>query len=290
MDFFRYFSKQKLLFLPTSKLVSDPGHHRCDFDKKEQERLCQSIKELGILQPLAVKKKKGTDKYLVVCGERRRRAASSIGLKKLPCIVLTDKRKSSVLSFAENFVRKDLSCFEESDALLDILRHGKPEKDRLLELMCVSEKYLADRLELQKLDMRERLISMSNGIPDDRVRELAGIGPASLRASLMLEFLRKKLDTKTAELLISQFRNKAELKMKKLPSKCKYIQKSEKAETITKKCVMYDLGLFFNTVRRAVDFLEEAGINATWEKQENENETVVTVCIKKRAVTLDVCP
>ena len=89
---------------------------RTEFDREALESLAQSIKEKGVLQPLLVRKK--NDKYEIIAGERRWRAAQLAGLNEVPVIV-KDLNDSETLEIAliENLQRENLSAIEEAEGL-----------------------------------------------------------------------------------------------------------------------------------------------------------------------------
>jgi ParB family chromosome partitioning protein len=94
---------------------------RCYFDSQAMEELVESIKHYGILQPLLVRPI-GNDKYELVAGERRYRAAISVGLEKVPVIIreLADE-EALQLAILENLQREDLNPIEETEGLLQLL-------------------------------------------------------------------------------------------------------------------------------------------------------------------------
>ena len=88
---------------------------RKDFDDKKLEELAASVREHGVLQPLLVRKTE--DRYELVAGERRLRAAKKAGLKKVPVIFLTaDHEKAAEMGLIENIQREDLNAMEEAAA------------------------------------------------------------------------------------------------------------------------------------------------------------------------------
>lgn len=91
------------------------------FDTDKLAQLVQSIKEHGILEPLLVRPVKG-DKYELVAGERRLRAARELGLKEVPIVVHElDDRQALQVALMENLQREDLNPVEETEAVLDLL-------------------------------------------------------------------------------------------------------------------------------------------------------------------------
>ena len=110
--------------IPLSKLASNPNQPRQVWDEGDDEdgqtkleRLAESIKAEGILQPLVVTPRNGS--FLIVCGERRYRAAKMAQLKEVPCVVKTSLDDKSILelSITENLQREDLTPIDEAKAI-----------------------------------------------------------------------------------------------------------------------------------------------------------------------------
>jgi len=106
--------RQKLSNIPCKNIYPNPNQPRKNFDEASLYELAASIKEHGILQPITVRKKED-DRYEIVAGERRYRAAMLIGLKEIPCIVRSfSDEQAYVLSVIENIQRNNLTYFEEA--------------------------------------------------------------------------------------------------------------------------------------------------------------------------------
>ena len=106
----------KVLFLPVDAIVPNPDQPRKHFSQPELEELAASIRALGVLQPLTVRRRNGG--WELVAGERRLRAARLAGLTQVPCLsVQADSQSSSLLALVENLQRRDLDFWEEAQAL-----------------------------------------------------------------------------------------------------------------------------------------------------------------------------
>lgn len=107
----------KVLDLSVDRIVSNPWQPRQDFDESSLSSLSASIKKDGLIQPVAVRQKKGSSSYELVTGERRWRAAKMAGLVTIPAIVLDyDDRGMAEMALVENLQRKDLNPVEEGMA------------------------------------------------------------------------------------------------------------------------------------------------------------------------------
>lgn len=136
---------------------------RSIFDEEEIVKLSKTIQEHGICQPLSILKSQGTsDKYEVVSGERRLRAAKLVGLKKVPCIIIKDDAHADEISLIENIQREDLHPIELARAI-NVLIEGRPYGARadMGRKIGLSKSQISELLSLLTLplDVQEALLS-----------------------------------------------------------------------------------------------------------------------------------
>lgn len=94
------FESGRVLFLPLDAIQPNPDQPRRSFDQPALEELAESIRALGVLQPLTVRRREGA--WELVAGERRLRAARLAGLETIPCLsIQTDGQTSSLLALVE---------------------------------------------------------------------------------------------------------------------------------------------------------------------------------------------
>jgi len=107
--------------LSITKIETNPFQPREDFDEAALADLAQSILEQGIIQPLTVRKM-GYDKYQLISGERRFRAAKIAGINSVPCYIrVANDEQMLEWALIENIQREDLNPLEEADALHKLL-------------------------------------------------------------------------------------------------------------------------------------------------------------------------
>jgi ParB family chromosome partitioning protein len=118
--------------------------------------LKDSIREKGIIEPLVVKESNGG--YLIISGERRFRAAQEIGLDKVPCVVReSDAQDTLEVALIENLQRKDLTAFEEADALKLLSKEFKLSHDAIAVKIGKSRSTITETISLSAIpqDIRE---------------------------------------------------------------------------------------------------------------------------------------
>jgi ParB family chromosome partitioning protein len=125
--------------LRLDRIVADPTQPRTEFDEEGLQQLADSLKERGQLQPIRVRWDGALDRYVVVVGERRFRAAGLAGLETIACVVAAEASVEDILEdqLVENALRLDLKPIEQARAY-----------KRLIDARGLSLRQLADRLRI----------------------------------------------------------------------------------------------------------------------------------------------
>lgn len=160
--------RSKLMEINIEYIVANEGQPRKNFDQEELKDLASSIKKYGIIQPLLLKKKE--DKYEIIAGERRFRAAGLAGLDRVPAIVkdISDD-ESSRIAIIENIQRRDLNPVEEAMSYKHLLDSQDLTQKELADEIGKSRQYIGNTIRLLNLDPRvlklleEEKISTSHG-------------------------------------------------------------------------------------------------------------------------------
>jgi ParB family chromosome partitioning protein len=136
-----------------NSIKANEGQPRKSFDEEKIEQLASSIKEHGVVQPIVLKK--DGDNYTIVAGERRWRAAKSIGLKEIPAVVmeLTEKQVLEI-SLIENIQREDLNPIEEALAYEKLIEEFHLTQEELSIRIGKSRTAVTNCLRLLNLDNR----------------------------------------------------------------------------------------------------------------------------------------
>ena len=142
--------KRQVLNLPVDHIHPNPNQPRSIFSQAELQELSDSIVQLGILQPLSVRKVGG--EWELISGERRLRAAQMAGMTMVPCLVVqTDEETSSLLALVENIQRRNLDVWEEAIALRRLITLHHMSQDEVARRVGKSQSAVANKLRLLKL-------------------------------------------------------------------------------------------------------------------------------------------
>ena len=169
--------------IPIDRIDPNPGQPRQVMG--DLSELIASIAEKGILEPLVVRQR--GERFQIVAGERRYQAAVQVGLRELPVVIRNvDETEMLELALIENLQRKDLTPFEESEAL-----------QGLAEQCGYTHEDLARRLGKSRTSVTESLAL--NAMPED-VRNLCRLADISAK-SLLLQVVRQETAEKMTELV-----------------------------------------------------------------------------------------
>lgn len=199
--------KEEIIYVQTEQIKPNPFQPREDFDMQSIEELAQSIKEKGIIQPLLVRRK--GDFFELIAGERRLRAANSLGLKELPIIIKdVEDRDSLELALIENIQRQGLNSIEEAHAYQYLIDKFQVTQEKISEVLGKARVSITNTLRLLKLpqevqvEMKKGRISFAHG------RALLEIDDTNLQRHLAHEIIAKELSVRELENLIRMKRPK----------------------------------------------------------------------------------
>jgi len=164
-------SVSKLQEVDIDKIVRDEDQPRKKFDDHALKMLSDNIKEHGILQPIVVVK--DGDKYKIVAGERRWRAAKMAKLEKMPVIVRTlDAQNRLELSIIENAQREDLNAIELATAYAKLKSQFNMTAKDIAERVGKSESSIQNTLRLLNLPDSAKTAMMEHNLPEGVMRPL----------------------------------------------------------------------------------------------------------------------
>ena len=163
--------EQNILQIPIDEIIPNRFQPRLQFDDRGLEELASSIKQHGIIQPLVLRRV--DDKYEIIAGERRYKAAKIAGLTTVPAVIANiDDNKSAEVAIVENVQRRDLSPIEEARSYKNLLDKGYLTQSELAKKMGLSQSAIANKLRLLNLDEEVQKALMNNQISERHARSL----------------------------------------------------------------------------------------------------------------------
>lgn len=200
-------ANSKLVEIEISEIVRDEEQPRQNFDEKELEALSASIKEHGILQPLVLTRE--DDKYKIVAGERRWRAAKLAGLLKVPAIIRTlDAQNRLELSIIENAQREDLSAIELATAYAKLKSQFNLSDKEIARRVGRSEPAVKNTMRLLGLPEEAKKVMMENKLSEGVMRPLVSAEPELVKKAMPL-IVREGWTARKVEQFIATNRKKS---------------------------------------------------------------------------------
>ena len=257
------FDSGKVLFLPVGSISPNPDQPRRVFSQPELEELAASIRALGVLQPLTVRRREG--QWELVAGERRLRAAKLAGLRQVPCLsVQVDSQSSSLLALVENVQRRDLDFWEEALALRQILDTYHLSQEELARRVGRSQSAVANKLRLLKLPDEALALLRAHGATERHARALLRLDSPERQLEAAEQVAARGLTVAQTEALVEQL-------LRGAPS-------SRKKPTFMLK----DVRLFLNTLSQSLELVRSAGVDARCRRQDTDEEILLTIHIPRR--------
>ncbi len=178
-------------YLKIDEILPNPFQPRQDFSADEMIELTASIKEYGIIEPLIVRIN-NQDKFELIAGERRLRAAQMAGLTEVPVILKDyDDKKTAQIALIENLQRSNLNAIEEAHAYKSLTEKFSMTQDEVARKVGKSRSHIANFMRLLKLTKP--------------IQELISIGKLNMgQAKPLLAIEDKKLQQKVADLIIEK--------------------------------------------------------------------------------------
>ncbi|MFC1809324.1 ParB/RepB/Spo0J family partition protein [Candidatus Omnitrophota bacterium] len=190
--------------LPLAIIHPNPSQPRHHFSETALEELAQSIRENGIIQPIIVSKIQ-EDKYEIVCGERRYRAAQKAGLAKLPAIVKDIVGQNTLeIALIENIQREDLNPIEEAQAYLKLQEQGAYTQEEIAKKVGKDRTTIANALRLLKLPIDILGMVIGKKISEGHARALLAIPGEDLQRNMACRIIADSLSVRQTEQLIQK--------------------------------------------------------------------------------------
>ena len=193
-----------LLEVPVNAVAPNPKQPRTRFDQEAIESLAASIREVGILQPIVVRRAERG--YELIAGERRLRAARAAGLATVP-VVLRDSNDTDLLREAliENIHREDLTPIEQAEAFRQLLEELGLKQEELADRVGVSRSHIANTIRLLGLPLDVQQLVADDKITAGHARALLSLGDAEAITTLALRVAAEDLSVRQTEEAVRRF-------------------------------------------------------------------------------------
>ncbi len=193
--------------IPIDKIESNPYQPRREFDPEELQELADSIKQYGIIQPLTVRKL-NINKYQLIAGERRLRAAKIAGLKEVPAYVKdTDDDGMLAMALIENIQRSDLNPIEEALGYQRLIQECELTIEQAAQKVGKKRATVNNFLRLLKLPPEIQLALQNKEITMGHARPLITVDDPLFQLKIYKKIIDEKLSVREVEKLVKEFKD-----------------------------------------------------------------------------------
>lgn len=189
-DFVKTQGSSSINEVPLSQIHANPDQPRRDFDQESLEELAESLREIGIIQPITLRKMAEGD-YQIIAGERRFRAAGIAGLKTIPAYIRTaDDENVMAMALIENIQREDLNSMEVALACQNLLEVYNMTQEQLSSRIGKKRATIANYIRLLKLPAEIQVALKNKQIDMGHARALLAIDDPMKQLQLFHELTR----------------------------------------------------------------------------------------------------
>lgn len=243
-------------------IAKNPYQPRKHFEQKAIDELSKSITQYGVLNPLTVRKV-GAE-YELIAGERRLKAARKAGLLEVPCIIISaNEEQSSAIALVENLQRRDLDFFEEAAGYKRLIEIYGLTQEEAAHKVGKTQSAIANKLRLLKLSAENVQLIRENNLTERHARCILRLSENEARLKATKHIISHQMNVSKSEQYIDKL-----LEGKDEPKHTNSVLKAIK-----------DVRFFINTVDKAINVMQESGVDAKVEKQEQENDILIKILI-----------
>lgn len=190
-----------------SKIVPNANQPRREFDEEAMQELADSIAEIGIIQPITLRKM-DNDTYQIIAGERRWRASQMAGLNTIPAYIRTaDDEHMMQMALVENIQREDLNAIEIALAYQNLMEQAHLTQDGLSEKIGKNRATIANYLRLLKLPAQVQMALRNKTIDQGHAHALLGLDSPALQVKLFNEIQERGYSVRQVEQMVKALNN-----------------------------------------------------------------------------------
>ena len=188
--------------LPVEQLTPGPFQPRRRFDQEDLRELAESVREQGVIQPILVRRAPDGDKYQIIAGERRWRAAQLAQLHEVPVLIREfDDQTAMEIAIVENVQRRDLTPLEEAEGYRRLIEEYSHSQEDIARAVGKSRSHVANTLRLLNLPDEVRVLVEDGQLTAGHARALLS---AEDPAALAREVVTRKLNVRDTERLVQR--------------------------------------------------------------------------------------
>ena len=191
----------EMVEIALSDIIPNPTQPRTEFDEEALKELADSIRQLGLIQPITVKRE--GEKYIIISGERRWRASEKAGLKRVPAYIReVDDTTLHAMALVENIQREDLNAIEISLGMQRLVEECGLTQEALAERLGKKRSTVANYLRLLNLPEEIQFAIKGGIISMGHAKALVAVESKSKQLSLLKRCIKNNLSVRQLEELV----------------------------------------------------------------------------------------
>ena len=188
----------QIRMIPVDQIIPNRFQPRLEFDQEALNTLANSIKQHGIIQPLVLRRV--ADKYEIIAGERRFKAAQMCGMMQVPAIITElDDNESAEVAIIENTQRRELSAIEEAQSYKKLLDRKYLTQEQLAQRLGTSQSNIANKIRLLQLDKAVQDALMKQQISERHARSLLRVQDPKKQVELLNRVIQERIKVRDLE-------------------------------------------------------------------------------------------
>ncbi len=258
-------SYNQIVQIPMSQIVANPNQPRRFFDDESLLELSESIKVHGLLQPIVVRMK-ADDQYEIIAGERRFRAYELLDETSIPAIIKDiDTKDSAILAMIENIQRDNLHFVEVAAGYGELMQQYGLTQTELASIVGKDQSTIANKCRILNLPQEVLELVITEGLTERHARALLKLKNDERLMKVVRHIIKKEMNVKQTEIYINNLLEADE--------------KSDDVQTkeLALKRYLKDIRLFTNTIKQAVDMVNESGVEAKYVVREANDKYTITI-------------
>ena len=258
---------KEIKVVSVNDIIVNANQPRKTFNDETLTELANSIKAVGIIQPLTVKEMP-SGKYALISGERRLRASRIAGLNTVPCVLLRGEGEDfELMSLVENIQREDINYIEEALAYRHLIDRYQITQQQLADRIGKTQSTVANKLRLLKLGDKVIDKLLEYKLTERHARVLLQIPDTEMRLKAVETIKNKELNVRQSEELVEKL--KSEVVMNSSKGRIKN---------------SFNYKIYTNTIKQAYEVIKKTGLGADYSENRYDDrvEVVITIPIQKQ--------
>ncbi len=255
-------TQKEIVYLDVEKIYPNPYQPRKSFEEKAIEDLALSIEKYGVLEPILVREVKGC--YELIAGERRLKACKKINMAKIPAIITTiNKKDSACMALIEGVQRENLNFIEEAEGFQTLMVDFGYTQGEIAKMIGKKQSTISNKLRILKLKKDIKNTILQNKLTERHARALLKLENEKLQREVLEKIIKFNLNIQKTEQLIDNT-------IKRLNGESLKSQKNIKG-------YIGDIRIFTNTIKNAVETMQQSGVDTNYSLIKNENGYEITI-------------